>query len=120
MANSHKTNKAHPSKKPSSDKTAQEADSISKGIQKPGQTKDQTKLISQGIQKGIDIYKKQQKSKARELDKLLKKAKQPAPDQHDPDNTADTSDQNSGLQILPWGLLLISWAGFIAYLYLVK
>ena len=41
-----------------------EALGITKGIQKPGQTKEQTKLISQGIQKGIEIYKKQQNSKS--------------------------------------------------------
>ena len=50
---------------------------IAKGIQRPTQTKEQTKLVAQGIQKGIALYKKQQKSKAHELDKLLKKAKQP-------------------------------------------
>ena len=56
-----------------SDKTQQEANTIAKGIQKPGQSKEQTKLISQGIQKGIEIYKKQQKAKTRERDKQLKK-----------------------------------------------
>ena len=33
---------------------------IAKGIQKKGQTKEQTKLIAQGIEKGIAEYKKVQ------------------------------------------------------------
>ncbi|MFC6755161.1 DUF2956 family protein, partial [Halorubrum tibetense] len=59
-----------------SEKTSLEAQAVAKGIQRPGQTKEQSKLIAQGIEKGIDLYKKQQKAKARELDKALKKAKQ--------------------------------------------
>ena len=56
-----------------SEETHTEAMKIAKGIQKPGQTKDQTKLVAQGIEKGIAEYKKQQKSKAREKDKQRKK-----------------------------------------------
>ena len=55
-----------------SEQTRDEALKIARGTQKPGQTKEQTKLIAQGIQKGIDHYKKQQKSRARELNKKLK------------------------------------------------
>lgn len=40
----------------------QEALKIAKATQKPAQTKEQTKLIAQGIEKGIALYKKQQKS----------------------------------------------------------
>ena len=39
---------------------------IARANQKPGQTKEQTQLIAQGIQKGIDEYKKQMKVRARE------------------------------------------------------
>lgn len=46
---------------------------IAKATQKPAQTKEQTKLIAQGIEKGIALYKKQQKEKAREADKQKKK-----------------------------------------------
>lgn len=46
---------------------------IAKATQKPGQTKEQTKLIAKGIEKGIAEYKKRQKAKARELDKKRKK-----------------------------------------------
>ena len=49
--------------------TRDEAMKIARGTQRPGQTKEQTKLIAQGIQKGIEQYKKQMSGKARELDK---------------------------------------------------
>ena len=60
----------------SSETTQDEAMQIARGTQRPGQTKEQTKLIAQGIQKGIEQYKKRQNAKARELDKKLKKANQ--------------------------------------------
>ena len=56
------------------EKSKDDAMKIARGTQKPGQTKEQTKLIAQGIQKGIEIYKKKQSEKARELDKKLNKA----------------------------------------------
>lgn len=115
MAN--KNNYSKQAKNQVSDKTIEEANNIAKGTQKPGQTKEQTKLIAQGIQKGIDQYKKQQKSKARELDKQLKKAKSLVA------NTSEDSEANEPPQsskklsiMLPWCLLLISWAAFTAYL----
>ena len=49
-----------------------EAIKVAKSIQKPKQTKDQTKLIAQGIEKGIAEYKKQQSKKSRERDKAKK------------------------------------------------
>jgi len=60
-----------------------EALRMARSIQTPGQTKEQTKLIAQGIAKGIELYKKQQSAKARERDKLRKrllKQKQVTPD----------------------------------------
>ena len=62
-----------------SDETRDDAISAAKATQRPGQSKEQTKLIAQGIQKGIDHYKKQQQSKARELDQKLKKARSSSP-----------------------------------------
>jgi len=88
-----------------------EAIAIAKGIQKPAQTKEQTKLVAQGIQKGIELYKKQQNSKARELDKLLKKAKQPQVE-------TSINEEEKGPHStpkLPWVLLLLSWLGFAVY-----
>ena len=50
-----------------------EAMVVARGIQKPGQTKEQTKLIAQGIAKGIEVYKRQQSAKSRERDKSRKR-----------------------------------------------
>ena len=66
----------HVKRQQPSEATYDEALRIARGTQRPGQTKEQTKLIAQGIQKGIEQYKKQQNAKARELDKSLKKVKQ--------------------------------------------
>ncbi len=92
---------------------------IARGTQKPGQTKEQTKLIAQGIQKGIDQYKKQYKIKARALDKQLKKV-----------TTQQEEKQQGGVEtvevikyrrsIMPWLLLILSWAGFAAYQFFLK
>lgn len=98
-----------------SDRTKEEAMQVAKSTQKPGQTKEQTKLIAQGIQKGIDQYKKQQKAKSRELDKQRKKKIQNA--------VADSDDMEVDIPTagskLPWILLLLSWALFIAYVMFV-
>lgn len=99
-----------------SEKTEDDALKIARATQRPGQTKEQTKLISQGIQKGIEQYKKQHKAKSRELDKKLSKA---TATRHGPvvhaDNVVEpvTVKNNS----LPWILLIMSWIGFVVYLY---
>ncbi|NOR41913.1 MAG: DUF2956 family protein [Gammaproteobacteria bacterium] len=102
-----------------SDKTKDDAMKIARGTQRPGQTKEQTKLIAQGIQKGIDQYKKQQSVKARELDKRLKKAHvSNISNIPSTDNTPESVAVKSN--ILPWVLLIISWLGFAAYIVLIK
>ena len=107
-----------------SEQTKQEALNIAKGIQKPGQKKEQTKIISQGIEKGIAEYKKQQKAKARDADKHRKlelKAKQKAEElalAHANQQDVQKQKNQKGSAIsryLPWALLVISWAGFAAY-----
>ncbi len=52
----------------------EEAFRLARGIQVPGQTKEQTKLIAKGIEKGIAAYKAQEKAKARERDRAKKRA----------------------------------------------
>lgn len=102
-----------------SDKTREDAISIARGTQRPGQTKEQTKLIAQGIQKGIEQYKKKQNVKARELDKKLKRASaSPTVDVATcDDNTVPAAAQRD---LLPWVLLIISWLGFAAYIVFMK
>ena len=97
-----------------SPETQNEAMTIAKANQRPGQSKEQTRLVAQGIQKGIEQYKKKQKSKSRELDKRLKKVQQ-------------TSDADGEVEIeemvvyrqhwLPWLLLVLSWLGAGVYFY---
>lgn len=97
-----------------SDLSRDEAMQIARGIQRPGQTKEQTKLIAQGIKKGIEQYKKQQNAKARELDKKLKKAHQQAT----PPNAREVEVQERVIHKqhwLPWVLLAVTWLTMAAY-----
>ena len=96
-----------------SPETRDEAMKIARGTQRPGQTKEQTRLIAQGIQKGIDQYKKQQKAKARELDKQRKKAhsRQPEAIEVSEVEAVVTYRQHP----LPWGLLVMTWVGIAVY-----
>ncbi|OOE97122.1 DUF2956 domain-containing protein [Salinivibrio sp. IB643] len=107
-----------------SPETQQDAMRVAKATQKPGQTKAQTKLIAQGIEKGIAQYKKEQKAKAREQDKARKK-QQNKPSSAAPVKTSqapvdDSSPAEPGLDksysSLPWLLLVVSWIGFIGYI----
>ncbi|MGD2076425.1 MAG: DUF2956 domain-containing protein [Gammaproteobacteria bacterium] len=87
---------------------------MARGTQRPGQTKEQTKLIEQGIRKGIELYKKQQSAKARELDRKLKKVSQ---------QTEALGVRNIEMREklvykqhwLPWALLVVSWLAMAAY-----
>lgn len=98
-----------------SPETRDEASKIARGTQRPGQTKEQTKLIAQGIQKGIDLYKKQHKAEVRELDKLRNKLTRETA-QH------TSSDNQTSLEIryrqhwFPWLLLAITWVVIALYL----
>ena len=104
-------------KKPTSPETRQEAEHLAKGTQRPGQTKEQTRLIAQGIQKGIEQYKKRHKAKAREQDKRRKQTK-----------SSEERVQSTGSEErliyrqhwLPWLLLVMSWLVVGFYLLTVK
>ncbi|USD40411.1 DUF2956 domain-containing protein [Vibrio sp. SCSIO 43135] len=102
-----------------SEQSQQEAAKIAKATQKPGQTKEQTRLIAQGIEKGIALYKKQQKEKNRQADKAKKKAqKAKANEQDSPviDQEINSTHSAQKPSMLPWALLAVSWIGFIAYI----
>ena len=100
-----------------SEKTEDDALKIARATQRPGQTKEQTKLISQGIQKGIEQYKKKHKEKSRELDKKLNKAKvsRSIPESHT-DHAVELESVKSNM--LPWVLLILSWIGFLVYIFI--
>ncbi len=84
-----------------------EAEQIARSLQKPGQTKEQTRLIAKGIQQGIETYRRQQAEKARDFDKELKKLKRQ-------ENTEAATAQTRETCIvyrqhwLPWLLLMLS------------
>jgi len=98
-----------------SPQTQEEAMKSAQATKRPGQTKEQTKLIAQGIQKGINHYKKQQKSKSRELNKKLNKVSQTQTSLQENEFSNIQSQKNEKKTTLSWVLLLLSWTGFIAY-----
>ena len=109
MAKNNKQQKISP-------ETQEQSLKIAKATQRPGQTKEQTKLIAQGIQKGIDQFKKQQKAKSRALNKKIQKVSQRLADS-DAEIEIQTEENIDNIQaILPWLLLVASWAGFVIYL----
>jgi len=97
-----------------SKETQDDALAMAKKVQKPNQTKEQTKLIALGIQKGIAEYKKLAKSKQRDADKAKKK-KTPTADDH---ITSEVTQNKSNASVLPWALLVLSWIGFVSYYFL--
>ena len=102
-----------------SEKSKDDAMKIARGTQKPGQTKEQTKLIAQGIQKGIEIYKKQQSEKTRELDKKLNKASA-TPASHETSTQQVAEPVVVKGNMLSWVLLVLSWICFVVYVVLVE
>ena len=74
--------------------------------------------MAQGIQKGIELYKKQNKSKSRDLDKQLKKAKNYKEELAE--NTEPEVEKSSIGKWLPWTLLIISWVGFAVFELVLK
>ena len=97
-----------------SPETRDEAERIARGHQRPGQTKEQTRIIAQGIQKGIDAYKKEHKAKARDLDRQLKKVRAERERAPDPEVRVERVVEQRGTR-LPWVLLALTWAGILAY-----
>lgn len=93
-----------------SKETQEQAMKVTKGIQRPNQTKEQTKLISQGIEKGIAEYKKQQNKKSRERDKIRKVNLRSKIDKSDIVEVAIPEANR-----LPWILLVVSWIGFVSW-----
>ncbi|SEK99088.1 Protein of unknown function [Colwellia chukchiensis] len=104
-------------KKKVSSAVQNEAQRIAKGTQKQALSKEHKKLIAQGIEKGISEYKKQQKAKARERDKLRKKNQagqtKPQTSASMSDNATSPSARSNIIWALPWALLVASWGYFL-------
>jgi hypothetical protein len=113
----------HPGARKADQSLEKSAMEIAQGIQKPGQTKEQTRLIARGIEKGIAQYKKRQSAKERELNKALKQLERDRNRLAEADSAsasgagsdhADAPGTGSGQGRLPWVLLLLTWVGIAA------
>ena len=103
-----------------SQETIDEAMQIAHATQRPRQSKEQTKLIAQGIEKGIAQYKKQQKEKARAANKAKKQSLKNKATQIDVLPTEHVRDEvQTQNNYLPWIILVISWLFFGGYIILV-
>ncbi|WP_435274774.1 DUF2956 domain-containing protein [Psychrobium sp. nBUS_13] len=108
------------SKQPVSQQTKDEALAVAKANQRPGQTKEQTKLIAAGIEKGISEFKKQHKAKQREQDKARKKGRQVKKEQSLSPAETELSSTTESSSKLPWILLVLSWLGVLTYTNCIK
>ncbi|HEY0892717.1 MAG TPA: DUF2956 family protein [Cellvibrio sp.] len=92
-----------------------EALKIANTIKTEGQTPVETKAIANGIQRGMEMFLRQQSEKTRELDKRVKKVKQLS-NQLTQQKTADEKEETINAQTnprLPWVLLVLSWGSFL-------
>jgi len=86
---------------------------IARSLQTDGHTPIETKAIASGIQRGIEIYLRQQSEKSRELDKRSKKVKQQANQLALQRDETAAKVEPEGRDYLPWLLLALSWAIFL-------
>lgn len=88
---------------------------IAKANQVPGQTKEQTQLIAQGIQKGIAEYKRNQKARQRAANKAKKQELRQRGVNVESDEI-DSEEESTAVPSqrygywLPWFLLLMTWS----------
>lgn len=99
--------------------TRSEALKIANSQHVEGQTKEQTRLIAKGIQKGIEQFLRQQNEKSRDLDRRTKKVQQLL-NAHGQEtavatDNVSTTQTSSFKAYLPWILLGCSWVMFIVY-----
>ena len=92
---------------------------LARANQVPGQSKEQTQLIAQGIQKGIAEYKRAQKARQRLAEKAKKQLRRQteiiATDEIDDEPAepliAIPNPSRSLITWLPWALLVLTWGG---------
>lgn len=92
---------------------------LARANQVPGQSKEQTQLIAQGIQKGIVEYKRAQKARQRLAEKAKKQMRRQtetlavdASEDVPTEPLVATSEQSRSLITwLPWALLVLTWGG---------
>lgn len=115
-----KNNQAKKESKKESRDTKAEALKLAEGYAPAGQTKENTKLIAKGVQRGIEQYLRQHSEKSRNLDKRAKQLKKnlDSLSAQAAEETVVEPAQKSA--VLPWCLLLISWILFAGYEILLK
>jgi len=92
-----------------------EALKIANTIKTEGQTPVETKAIANGIQRGMELFLRQQSERSRELDKRTKKVRQLAT-QLTQSKPMDEKNEVVNIQTspkLPWVLLAFSWGLFL-------
>jgi hypothetical protein len=92
-----------------------EALKIANTIKTEGQTTVETKAIANGIQRGMELFLRQQSEKSRDLDKRVKKVKQLATkltQEKSSDEKEETVNTPTSSK-LPWVLLGVSWVLFL-------
>ncbi len=92
-----------------------EALKIANTIKTEGQTTVETKAIANGIQRGMELFLRQQSEKSRDLDKRVKKVKQLATKliQDKPTDQKEEIVNAQASPRLPWTLLAASWVLFL-------
>lgn len=92
-----------------------EALKIANTIKTEGQTPVETKAIANGIQRGMELFLRQQSEKTRELDKRVKKVKQLSNQltQQKPSDEKEKTLDKPMQSRLPWVLLALSWGLFL-------
>jgi hypothetical protein len=109
----------NPAVKPKQKKDARdirvEAVKITNAIKTEGQTAAESRAIANGIQRGMELFLRQQSEKTRDLDKRTKKVKQLAHQlaQPKPGNEAEAVANEGKQSLLPWILLGVSWVLFL-------
>ncbi len=93
-----------------------EALKIANTIKTEGQTPIETKAIATGIQRGMELFLRQQSEKTRDLDKRVKKVKQLSSQltQQKPVDEKEEITTTPNQSRLPWVLLALSWGLFLA------
>ena len=92
-----------------------EALKIANTVKTEGQIAVETKAIANGIQRGMELFLRQQSEKTRDLDKRVKKVKQLATKLAQ-DKPMDEKEETINTQTpskLPWVLLAGSWVFFL-------
>jgi hypothetical protein len=116
-------NRTRAEKKSSKPKLSTEAHAQAQGIANTvipvSFTKQQRKEVQQAIESGMATIRAQASSKSREREKKVKQLQKQLDNKGDNiATTTEASDSKSRVnEVLPWGLLLISWIGMAAYLW---